>query len=284
MNLHLKKDNFIVEFRKRTYDFSERTHLMGILNVTPDSFSDGGKFSSLEKAISQALKMGKEGADFIDIGAESTRPGSGGVSAEEELARLTPLVSELVQVLEIPISIDTTKATVAQKMLSIGAEVVNDISGFKFEPRLAEVTASFDAFAILMHTRGRPQTMQQNIEYKNLVGEICDYLSDSIELAEKMGVTKIAIDPGIGFGKSSKDNFTLIRRLSEFKKFERPILIGLSRKSFLGKDLGLAPSERLEGSLAGAAASVLNGANILRVHDVAETKKAIIIADRIKGK
>ncbi|KAA3602139.1 MAG: dihydropteroate synthase [Calditrichaeota bacterium] len=257
---------------------------MGILNVTPDSFSDGGKFTSLEKAVSQALKMEKEGADFIDIGAESTRPNSEGVSEGEELARLTPIVSELVKVLEIPISIDTTKASVAEKMLKLGAEIVNDISGFKFEPKLADVTANFNAFAILMHTRGKPQVMQQNVKYENLVGEICDYLESSVELAERKGINKIAIDPGIGFGKSFEDNFTLIRRLSEFEKFERPILVGLSRKSFLGKDLDLAPPERLEGSLAGAVASVLNGANILRVHDVAETKKAIIIADRIKGK
>lgn len=284
MILQLKQENFILEFHKRTYDLTERTHLMGILNVTPDSFSDGGKFTSLEKAVSQALKMEKEGADFIDIGAESTRPNSEGVSEGEELARLTPIVSELVKVLEIPISIDTTKASVAEKMLKLGAEIVNDISGFKFEPKLADVTANFNAFAILMHTRGKPQVMQQNVKYENLVGEICDYLESSVELAERKGINKIAIDPGIGFGKSFEDNFTLIRRLSEFEKFERPILVGLSRKSFLGKDLDLAPPERLEGSLAGAVASVLNGANILRVHDVAETKKAIIIADRIKGK
>lgn len=257
---------------------------MGILNVTPDSFSDGGKFNSLEKAVTQALRMEKEGADFIDIGAESTRPNAKEISVEEELERLTPIISELVKVLEVPISIDTTKAVVAEKMLEVGAEVVNDISGFKFEPKLAEVTAKFNAFAILMHTRGKPQTMQKNVEYENLLGEICDYLKNSIELAEEKGVTKIAVDPGIGFGKSFEDNFTLIRRLTEFGKFERPILVGLSRKSFLGKDLNLAPNERLEGSLAGAVASVLNGANILRVHDVAETKKAIIIADRIKGK
>ncbi|MCC7430084.1 dihydropteroate synthase [bacterium] len=251
---------------------------MGILNVTPDSFSDGGKFFDKQKAIEQALKMESEGADFIDIGAESTRPNSQAVSVETELERLVPVVSELLKKVKIPISIDTTKAKVAEEMLKLGVEAINDISGFVFEPKIAEIVAKFNAFAFLMHTKGKPQEMQKNVSYDNLIGEIQTYLESSISFAKSKGIRGIAIDPGIGFGKSFEGNFEILARLGEFKKFGKPILVGLSRKGFLGNEVG----ERLEGSLSGAVASVLNGANILRVHDVKETKKAIFVADKIK--
>ena len=258
---------------------------MGVLNVTPDSFSDGGQFFSLDKAIAHAEQMISEGADIIDVGGESTRPGSESVSEDEELRRVIPIIERLAA--SIPVSIDTTKASVARASLEAGAEIVNDISGLRFEPSIADEVARAKAGFVLMHSRGTPKTMQQLPPVKNIMNEVIAGLRESIAIAEQRGVRResIAIDPGIGFGKSYKQNLELIGNLDqlavEFPEF--PLMIGTSRKGFIGKLLGDAPAgERLQGSIATVVASVLKGAHIVRVHDVKEMVEAVKVADAIK--
>lgn len=281
---NISKTHFVINCRKKVLKLGERTLIMGILNVTPDSFSDGGLYFDKDKAIGHGLKMAEEGADIIDIGGESTRPGSNPITADEELRRVIPVIERLVKEVDIPISIDTYKSEVAKRAIEAGAEIVNDISGLHFDPELSKVVSMEKAPIILMHTRGKPETMQKEIHYKSLFSEILSYLKESIKLAENSGVDpdKIIIDPGIGFGKRVEDNLLIIKNLSEFRVLGKPILLGTSRKSFIGKILDVDVSERLEGSIASAVIGVLNGAHIIRCHDVAQTKKAIAIVDAIK--
>ena len=264
-------------------DLSKKTLIMGVLNVTPDSFSDGGKYVKLPDAVSRAVQMAEDGADIIDIGGESTKPGAAPVSAKEELRRVLPIIKKLVKKIKLPVSIDTYKAEVAEAALSEGASIVNDISGFRFDAKIAKVAAKHKAGAVLMHILGTPGDMQSNPAYRNIIGEISAYLKESARIARKAGVRKesILLDPGIGFGKTTEHNLLLIKNLGGIKRLGYPVLMGPSRKSFIGKILGLPAAERLEGTLAAVSACVLNGAAVVRVHDVLETARAVRIIDAI---
>lgn len=277
------KKEFFLSFRHRKYNLSERTHIMGVLNVTPDSFSDGGKFYSLEKAVSQALKMVEEGADIIDIGGESTRPGSQPVTLEEEIQRVIPVIETLAKKMQIPISVDTYKSQIVQKALEAGAEMINDISGLRFDSEMAKLAAKYNVPVIVMHIKGTPQNMQENPYYENVIKEIKDYFEERINFADSMEIKEenIILDPGIGFGKRFEDNLAILKNLKEFKKLERPLLVGLSHKSFIGKILDLPVEERLEGSLGALAYSIVQGANIARVHDVKESVRVAKVIDAI---
>jgi dihydropteroate synthase len=271
---------------RRSLPYGERTLVMGVLNVTPDSFSDGGQFLSFDQAIAHAEQMIDEGADIIDIGGESTRPGSEFVPTDEELRRVIPVIEQLTAKASVPISIDTTKAPVARAALQAGAEIVNDISALRFDPSLAQEVARANAGLVLMHSRGTPKTMQQLPPVADVISEVIAGLREGVTVAQHLGVAQesIAIDPGIGFGKTVEQNVELIAKLDqlarEFADF--PIMIGTSRKSFLGKLLGGAPADqRLYGTIASTVASVLNGAHIVRVHDVKAAVEAVRIADAI---
>ncbi len=270
----------------RSLPYGERTLVMGVLNVTPNSFSDGGQFLSFDQAIAHAEQMIDEGADIIDVGGESTRPGSEFVSTEEELRRVIPIIEQLTANRSVPISIDTTKAPVAHAALLAGAEIVNDISALRFEPLLADEVAKANAGLVLMHSRGTPKTMQELAPAADIMTDVIDGLRESIAVAQKHGVApeSIAIDPGIGFGKTAEQNVELIAKLDqlarEFADF--PIMIGTSRKSFIGKLLDGAPADqRLFGTIATITASVLKGAHIVRVHDVKAGVEAVRIADAV---
>ena len=271
---------------RRSLRYGERTLVMGVLNVTPDSFSDGGQFFSLAGALAHAEQMIDEGADIIDIGGESTRPGSNFVSEEEELCRVIPVIERLAN-LSAPISIDTTKPEVARIALQAGAEIVNDISGLRFDHTIAEVAAEAQAGLVLMHSRGTPKDMQQIPPMDHAIDEVIASLQESVVLAQKCGVAResISIDPGIGFGKTVEQNLELIVGLDQLaREFpDMPVLIGTSRKSFLGKLLNGAPAdERLNATIATLVAAVLHGAHIVRVHDVKSTVEALKIADAIR--
>lgn len=283
MSLAIESKKFELRLGKKILDLSSRTYLMGILNVTPDSFSDGGKFLSPEDAIKQALIMAEQGADIIDVGGESTRPGADSIPVEEELKRVIPVIEEIVKKTDIPISIDTYKSEVATWALDAGAEMVNDISALRFDPEMKKIISKYNIPVILMHIKGTPKNMQINPHYNNVIQEISDYLKESIQMAEDSGIAKdkIIIDPGIGFGKRVKDNLEILRNLNKFTSLGKPIILGLSRKSFIGKVLDLPLDQRLEGSLAASAVAILNGAKILRVHDVKESKRAAQMVDAI---
>ncbi len=261
----------------------ERPLIMGILNITPDSFSDGGRYFDHHSALKHALHMVESGADIIDIGGESSRPGSEGVSVEEEIKRVLPVIKDLKKKSHIPISIDTTKFEVAEKAIDAGATIINDISGLQSDEKIAELAAKAKSYLILMHMRGKPNDMQNNVEYNDLIGEISRFFKTATEKAIGLGVSKdkIIIDPGIGFGKSVEGNYQLIKNLNRFFDLEFPIMVGVSRKSFIGKTLDLDVDQRLEGSLAAACYAILNGADIVRVHDVKETKRAVSIIEQI---
>ncbi|MGB4600443.1 MAG: dihydropteroate synthase [Trichlorobacter sp.] len=249
----------------------QRPLIMGILNVTPDSFSDGGRFATIEKAVEHALQMADQGADIIDIGAESTRPGAPPVTAAEELGRLLPVVEQLADRLTIPISIDTWKASVAEETLAAGAEIINDISGLTFDTALADVAAQRQAGLVLMHTRGTPETMQQDTGYSDLLGEVAEFLQRSLHTALSAGIPRerIVLDPGIGFGKDRVGNLQILQRLRELAGLGQPLLIGSSRKGFIGTTLGRDKTgDRLFGTAATVALAVAEGASVLRVHDV----------------
>jgi len=273
----------IWSFCNMELDVSRRTVIMGILNVTPDSFSDGGSFFHSEEAVAQALQMQQDGADIIDIGGESTRPGSAPVTLDEELDRVIPIIEKLAPELQIPISIDTYKAGVARQALQAGAKIVNDISGLRFDPQMASTIANFNAGVVIMHIKGAPRDMQKNPYYNDVIAEISEYLTASADLAIHEGIKKaqIVIDPGIGFGKRLEDNLEIIRNLAKFKILGYPLLVGPSRKSFIGAILDLPVEQRLEGTIAASAACILNGANILRVHDVLEIKRAATLIDKL---
>ncbi len=272
---------------RHSLPYGERTLVMAVLNVTPDSFSDGGEFFSLDSAVAHAEQMIAEGADLIDIGGESTRPGSAFVTEEEELQRVIPVIERLAAKSPVPISIDTTKSSVARAAIAAGAEIVNDISGLRFDPSIADEAAKAKAGLVLMHSRGTPKTMQQLPPVADIMSEVIGELRNSVLVAEERGVARdrIAIDPGIGFGKTLEQNVELIAKLNQlviaFAEF--PIMIGTSRKSFLGKLLNGAPADqRLHGTIASVVASVLNGAHIVRVHDVKAAVEAIKVADAVK--
>ncbi len=277
-----RRRHAVVSRSGREWALGERTFIMGILNVTPDSFSDGGRFLEKSAAVERGLEMAGQGADWIDVGGESTRPGAGPVGVEEELERVVPVVEALVAE-GLTVSVDTTKARVADAALKAGAEIVNDVSALSADPEMAGVCAGHKAPVVLMHMRGTPRTMQKDTVYGDLIGEAYNYLADRMDYAEASGIgrEKIIIDPGLGFGKSAEGNLDIIRRLSEFRSLGRPVLIGASRKSFIG---GGAPAkERLPGTLAVSAIAVQNGASVLRVHDVAEAKQAAVMADAVKN-
>jgi len=281
---NISKTHYTIRCRKRTFKLGKQTLLMGVLNVTPDSFSDGGLFLDREKAIAQGLKMVEEGADLIDIGGESTKPGSKPLGLEEELRRVIPVIEALAKEVDVPISIDTYKSTVAKKAIEAGAQMINDISGLHFDPDLAHVASKEDVPLILMHTRGTPETMQKDVHYESLLSEILQYLRESIRRAESAGLDpgQIVIDPGIGFGKNLEDNLLIIKNLQEFRILGKPILLGTSRKTFIGKILHAEVTERLEGTLSSIAIGVLNGAHIIRCHDVLQAKRVIAVADSIR--
>jgi dihydropteroate synthase len=265
------------------YDFRTRTHIMGILNVTPDSFSDGGRYAEPRQAVDVALKMVDEGADIIDIGGESARPGSDPVSVEEELRRVLPVIEELSDKTLIPISIDTYKSEVADKALKAGACIVNDISGMSFDPSMASVVARYGATAVLMHMHGTPKTMQQDPQYDDVVREVFDFLERQCNNARSSGIQQLMIDPGLGFGKTLQHNIALMQNLSTFHDLGYPVLVGPSRKSFLGSILDLPVDERLEGTAAAVALCIRNGAAVVRVHDVKEMKRVALVADALKS-
>jgi len=280
---------WVYRFGQREYDLSARTHIMGILNVTPDSFSDGGKHQDHYHAVEYALQMVDEGADIIDVGGESTRPrseaygeGAQAVSVEEEVRRVIPVIERLASLTNVPISVDTYKAAVAGKGLDAGAVIVNDISGFRFDPDMAPLVGSKGASAVLMHIKGKPKTMQLNPTYNDLFGEVRSYLRSALQMGLDHGVRQMMIDPGIGFGKTSEHNLQLLNGLNRLKDLGYPILVGPSRKAFIGSILDLPVEDRLEGTLASCVAAILRGANIIRVHDVKEAKRAAMIADAVK--
>jgi len=267
------------ELSRRTL-LLDRPLVMGILNVTPDSFSDGNRFFSCESAVARALELEREGADIIDIGGESTRPNAPAVSLAEELERVVPVIEALAGKLSVPISVDTYKAGVARAACAAGAEIVNDVSGLFFDEGMAAAVAQADAGLVVMHTRGTPDRMQADTRYHDLMAEVKSYLLDSLARAEAAGIkaSRIAIDPGIGFGKSVEGNLELIRRLPELLPLGLPILVGPSRKSFIGAVTGRVPDERIFGTAAVVAVSVVNGASILRVHDVAAMRDVAVMA------
>lgn len=266
---------------KRSTD--EKVLIMGILNVTPDSFSDGGKFFDPDVALEHARKMEEQGADIIDVGGESTRPFSEPVAAGEEIDRVTPVIKALAPDLDVPVSIDTHKPEVAEKGIEAGAVIVNDVYGLRTEG-MARVIADHGAGCVIMHMKGRPKNMQKNPRYGNVVAEIKDFLAERMEVALEAGVkrNKIAVDPGLGFGKTVGNNYEIMRRLEEFDDLKAPVLVGPSRKSFIGAVTGEEIAEnRVPGSLAAVAACILNGARIVRVHDVAQAKQAVDVTRAI---
>ncbi|MEK7867962.1 MAG: dihydropteroate synthase [Candidatus Omnitrophota bacterium] len=265
------------------FKFGSRTYIMGILNVTPDSFSGDGIYQDVDRAVSIAEGMVEDGADIIDIGGESTRPDAESVTIEEEIKRTIPVIKKLSKRISVPISIDTAKSEVARLALENGASIVNDITGLESDPEIIDVAREFNAKVVLMHIKGTPQTMQHSPNYGNVVQEIKEKLKVIIEKSIIKGIKKenIIIDPGIGFGKTLEHNLQILNRLSEFKEFKLPVLIGTSRKSFIGKLTGAEPDKRQFGTAASVAIAIKNGADIVRVHDVKEMKQVVMVSDAI---
>ncbi len=275
---------FVLTAGGRDFDLSRRTLIMGILNVTPDSFSDGGRYLDTDRAVERALAMVEQGADIIDVGGESSRPGSEPVSEEEETRRVVGVIEAIAKKTDTPVSIDTYKASVARRAAEAGAALINDISALTFDPEMAPLAARLKVPVVLMHIKGTPRDMQKDPRYTDLIGEIKAFLDRAVRHATQSGIDpeRIVIDPGIGFGKTFEDNLTLIGRIRDFYDLGRPVLIGASRKAFVGALTGKPVEERLWGSVGAAAAAVLMGAHIVRVHDVAETRDALAVADAIK--
>jgi dihydropteroate synthase len=267
-----------------TFPVQERVLIMGVLNVTPDSFSDGGNYQDLDAAVVHAVAMEAEGADLLDIGGESSRPGARPVSLDEELARVLPVVTALTRRVRVPISVDTTKAEVATRCLDAGAAIINDISALRSDPEMAQVVARTQAGLILMHMQGTSLTMQDHPEYAAVVEEVCDFLHARVEAAVTAGIDleRIAIDPGLGFGKTCDQSLTLLGRLSAFQVLGRPIVIGPSRKSFVGSVLERPVGEREWGTAAAVAVGVYQGAHVVRVHSVAQMKDVARMAQAIR--
>ncbi|NPA53429.1 MAG: dihydropteroate synthase [Aquificae bacterium] len=292
VNLH--KKTFKINYKGKFLNLGTKTAVMGILNITPDSFSDGGEFFHVEKAVEHAAKMLEYGADIIDVGGESTRPGATPIPVKEELNRVIPVIKALRKELgnNFLISIDTYKADVAKAAVEEGADIINDISGMSFDPKMADTVAQLDCPIVVNHIKGNPQNMQKNVYYDDVMQEIISFLDNQISYGIEKGIRKdrFIVDPGIGFGKNIEHNIEIIKRLKELKVLGFPILIGISRKSFLGKILKnflkkeeVLPKERLSGGLAATAIAVLNGAHIVRTHDVKETVEFLTILDTIRG-
>ena len=279
------KYDFILRAGRYRLNLGRRAHIMGIVNVTPDSFSDGGALSGADDAVERALELESQGADIIDVGGESTRPGAKAVGAKEECARVIPVIKALSKKIRVPVSIDTSKSEVAERALDCGASVINDITGFRQDRRGAGLAKRYKAAVVLMHMKGNPRTMQKAPRYKDLIGEITGVLRKSVEIAKGAGIgdDRIVIDPGIGFGKTAGHNLEILRRLREFKSLGYPILVGPSRKSFIGKITGADIADRVFGTAAASAVAVTNGANIVRVHDVREIRQALQITEAVKN-
>ena len=282
---NMSRDSFTLRTPKREISLGERTLIMGIINVTPDSFSDGGLFSTTSEAVEYGATMVEEGADILDVGGESSRPGSDPVPAEDELNRVVPVIRGLKKKVAVPVSIDTTKAVVARVAVESGAELINDISAMRFDEEMPKVAADCGTPVILMHMRGAPKDMQEgDLTYQSLRREIIEFLRNRIEKALVCGIDSenIIVDPGIGFGKTTEDNINILKYLREFKVLGRPILVGTSRKAFIGKITGEeVPGMRTSGTAATVAAAIMNGANIVRVHDVKIMKHVVKMADTI---
>ncbi len=275
---------FVLTMGGGSFDLSRRTLIMGILNVTPDSFSDGGRYCTTDQAVARALAMAGDGADIIDIGGESSRPGADPVSEQEETRRVVGVIEEIHRRIDTPLSIDTYKAGVARRAVEAGAAMINDISALAFDPDMAPLAAALSVPVILMHIKGTPRDMQKDPHYTDLIGEVRGALGRTIERAVAAGIDpeRIIIDPGIGFGKTAEDNLTLIGHIRDFFELGRPVLVGASRKSFIGSLTGKPVNDRLWASVGAASAAVLQGAHIVRVHDVAETRDALAVVDAIK--
>jgi dihydropteroate synthase len=260
-----------------------RVHIMGILNVTPDSFSDGGLYLNPKAAVARAHAMVEQGADLIDIGAESSRPGSDPIDESDELTRLIPVVREVCRRISIPVSVDTTKARVAQEALDAGAAIINDISALRFDRRMGEVVACYEAALVLMHMQGTPKDMQRVPQYANVVEEVRVFFQERMKAAVDAGISpdRILLDPGIGFGKNLNHNLTLIAQLKTLTTLDRPILVGLSRKGFIGRVLDRPVDERLMGTAAAIAVAVINGARVIRVHDVNHMRDVVTMVEAI---
>ena len=274
MSKEIKCGKFVLKF--------DRVLVMGILNVTPDSFSDGGLFVDVEVAVHHAKQMVKDGAEIIDVGGESTRPGSEPVSEDEELKRIKPVIKRLLKEVDVPISVDAYKPKVAEECINLGIHLINDITGLR-NKEMIKIVAKYKVPVIIMHMKGEPKNMQENPIYDDVVKEVKEFLGSRIREAKKAGINYIIIDPGIGFGKTTDHNLQILKRLKEFRDLKCPILVGASRKSFIGNITGLPANERLEGTLAAVSIAVMNGANIVRVHDVKECKRAVQVADAIKN-
>jgi len=275
-----KEKTLLWKCRQQALEIGPRPLIMGILNVTPDSFSDGGRFFDPQAAVDRGLRMLREGADIIDVGGESTRPGAAAVSAEEELARVVPVIQALAKAPGAVLSIDTMKAGVARRAVEAGARIINDVSALTNDPDMPGVAKESGAGVILMHMRGTPRTMQRDPRYADVVTDIRDYLKARVEAltAGGMAFETMAVDPGIGFGKTLEHNLSLLANLKTLAALGRPVVVGLSRKSFLGKLTGCEVNDRLASSLAGLVFCILNGAHILRVHDVKESRQAATVA------
>jgi len=270
--------------RDRCFEWGQRTYLMGVLNVTPDSFSDGGQFNTMTAAIAQALEMVAGGADIVDVGGQSSRPRAEQITLREELDRVLPVLQVLRKEISVPISVDTTRAVVAQAAIDAGADIVNDISGGTFDPEMLPTVANLGVPIVLMHIRGNPQTMQQLTNYQDLMGEISNFLASQITAATAAGIhkEKIIIDPGIGFAKNYEQNLEIFRRLPQLRELNCPILVGPSRKSFIGRILNqLDPKARVWGTAAACCAAIFHGADILRVHDIQEIREVSLVADAL---
>ncbi|MFB6263314.1 MAG: dihydropteroate synthase [Bradymonadaceae bacterium] len=274
-----------IEFEESRLTFDRGTAVMGVVNVTPDSFSDGGDYFGHEDATDRAARLERQGADLIDIGGESTRPGASAVPVDEEIDRVVPVVERTASRLDVPISIDTRKAEVARRALEAGADLVNDVSALRYDPQMAEVVADSGAPVVLMHMLDDPKTMQQSIEYDDVVDDIAAFFEDRVGAAVSAGVDEdqIVLDPGIGFGKTVDQNYRLVRELSAFFELDCPLLLGTSRKSFLGAILDKPPKARIWGTAASVACGVYAGADIVRVHDVEEMVDVVRIADAVGG-
>jgi len=261
----------------------EKCLIMGIINMTPDSFSDGGNLHSTNQAIDFAYKLIDNGADIVDIGGESSRPGANPISDIEEINRISPLIEELAKNTNCLISIDTYKPTTAKFALDNGVDIINDISGLTYDSEMVDIISNFNATVVIMHMKGNPKTMQENPKYVDLINDIKDFFTNQIEIATNHGIDKknIILDPGIGFGKGLDDNFEIIAKLKQICDMGYPVLVGPSRKSFIGETLNSPVNDRLEGSLAAASACYMNGAKIVRVHDVKETKQNLLIIEKI---
>lgn len=277
---------YSLKARGRVISLDHRPLIMGVLNVTPDSFSDGGRYLATDAAVSRALEMVAEGADLIDIGAESTRPGADPVEETEELSRLVPVVEAVCRQVSVPVSVDTTKAAVAERALELGASIVNDVSALRFDARMGKVVADSGAGVVLMHMQGTPKTMQVAPRYDDVVEEIRNFFGGRLDAAAQYGIAReqIILDPGIGFGKRREDNLTLLAQLEELATLDRPLLVGTSRKGFIGEILRQPVGDRLMGTAATCAVAILHGARLLRVHDVGPIRDLVVMLEAIMSR